>query len=142
MPRLRNDQRSRAVGMLESGLTQKRVAGLFGVARITINRLRQRYRANASVADRPRTGRPRVTTQREDRRLRRVQLQNRFMPATQTLRAIPTRRRISVSTVRRRLRSVGLRARRPLYQILKLVCLCAGPRIELMTMTFWNPISE
>ena len=64
MPRLRNDQRLRAVGMLESGLTQERVAGLFGVARITINRLWQRYRANASVADRPHTGRPRVTTPR------------------------------------------------------------------------------
>ena len=48
------------------------VAGLFGVARITINRLWQRYRANASDPDRPRTGRPRVTTLREDRRLRSV----------------------------------------------------------------------
>ena len=85
MPRLRYDQRLRAVGMLESGLTQERVAGLFGFARITINRLWQRYRTYASVDDCPRTGRLRVTTPRDDQRLRRVQLKNRFMPATQTL---------------------------------------------------------
>ncbi|ELU01685.1 hypothetical protein CAPTEDRAFT_228216 [Capitella teleta] len=62
MPRLSTNERRRAVGMLEAGSTQVRVARAFDVARSQISRLWSRYRETGSVKDRPRSGRPRMTT--------------------------------------------------------------------------------
>ena len=65
--------------------------------------------------DRPRTGRPRITTVQQDRYIRIFHLRNRTVTATQTASRIPGLRRISAQTVRNRLREVGLRARRPYF---------------------------
>ena len=81
----------------------------------TIKRLVQRLRETGRVADRPRSGRPRVTSQRQDRAIRLARLRNRHLTATET--AVNTvgshNRRIHPKTVRNRLREFGLRARRP-----------------------------
>ena len=67
------------------------------------------------VADRPRSGRPRGTSQRQDRAIRLAHLRNRHLTTTET--AVNTvgshNRRIHPKTVRNRLREFGLRARRP-----------------------------
>ena len=62
-----------------------------------------------------RSGRPRETTLRQDRRIRFTHLRDRFLPATITARQTPGRHnpRISAQTVRNRLREAGLRSRRP-----------------------------
>ena len=81
----------------------------------TIERLVRRLRETGRVADRPRSGRPRVTSQRQDRAIRLAHLRNRHLTATET--AVNTvgshNRRIHLKTVRNRLREFGLRARRP-----------------------------
>ncbi|XP_046558839.1 sulfotransferase 6B1-like [Haliotis rubra] len=59
--------------------------------------------------DRPRTWRPRVTTPQEDRYLRTLHLRNRFLTVTSS-EAHALGRRISTTTVTRRLRTVGIRA--------------------------------
>ena len=67
-------------------------------------------------ADRPRSGRPRVTSRRQDRTIRLAHLRNRHLTATETaLNTVGTHnRQISPKTVgRSRLREIGLRARRP-----------------------------
>ncbi|GFR87979.1 transposable element Tc1 transposase [Elysia marginata] len=83
------------------------------VNRATI--FRQRLHETDTVSDRPRSGRPRCTTQRQNRNLVRNHVNNRFLSASAS--SYQTRERnhqsISANTVRRRLSTSGLRARRP-----------------------------
>ena len=112
MPRLNINQRHRALAQLDAGAA---VAANFGVDARTISRLVSRYRQTNSVNDRPRSGRPRVTTANQDRQIRLTHLRQRFRPATLTAHMTPGRHnpRINRSTVRRRLRAANLRSRRP-----------------------------
>ncbi|GFS21593.1 transposable element Tcb2 transposase [Elysia marginata] len=84
------------------------------VNRTTIFRLRQRLHEMDTVSDRPLSGRPRCTTQRQDRNLVRNHVNNRFLSASASSRQTRGRnnQRISANTVRR-LSTSGLRARRP-----------------------------
>ena len=66
MPRLTEVQRGQAIALLMQGQRQQ-VALQFGVNVSTIERLVRRLRDTGRVADRPRRGRPRVTTPRQDR---------------------------------------------------------------------------
>ena len=68
--------RGRANALILQGQSQRDVAQQFGVHESTISRLVQRLRATGRLTDRPRSGRPRVTTQRQDRRIRLVHLRN------------------------------------------------------------------
>ena len=81
----------------------------------TTERLVRRLRITGRVADRPRSERPRVTSQRQDRAIRLAHLPNRHLTATET--AVNTvgshNRRIHPKTVRNRSREFGLRACRP-----------------------------
>ncbi|GFS21453.1 transposable element Tc1 transposase [Elysia marginata] len=87
--------------------------------RTTIFRVRQRLHETDTVSDRPRSGRPRCTTQRQDRNLVRNHMNNSFLSASAS--SLHTRernnQRLSANTVRRRLSTSGLRACRP----------CIGP---------------
>lgn len=85
MPRLSQPERDRAIGMLQAGRCCLAVARVFGVHRSTITRLAERYHATGSSNDRPRTGRPRVTTAAQDRANRLAHLRDRFRPATRSL---------------------------------------------------------
>ena len=89
---------------------RQQVARHFGVHVSTIERLVRRLRETGQVADRPRSGRPRVTSQRQDRAIRLAHLRNRHLTATET--AVNTigghNRCIHPKTVRNRLREFGL----------------------------------
>jgi len=101
--------------MLEAGGNQAVVARESGVHRSTISRLQSKFRDTNTVADRPRAGRPRVTTLRQDRTVRLMQLRNRLKTATRTASEIPGRNRqvVSRDTILSRLRGFGIRCRRP-----------------------------
>ena len=113
MPRLSAEERERVVGMLQTGCTYWEVAAAFGCHRITILRLRQRLQNTGTTRDRPRSGRPPVTTPKKDRYLRQIHLRNSFQTATATANTA-LGRQISGQIVRRRLRQYGLRPHRPL----------------------------
>lgn len=115
MARLSQIERERAIGMLTSGMTQRRVARTLGVHVSTISRLWNRYNETGHTEDRPRAPRSRVTTPQQDRHIRLQHLRNRFLPATVTAAQTRGRRqdRISDQTVRNRLREAGLHNRRP-----------------------------
>ena len=115
MPRLGNDERHHAMGMLDGGMSCRQVAHHFGCSPSTITRLLQRHRETGSVNDRPRSGRERVTTPDQDRYIVLQHLRDRFLTASETAAATPGRHqpRISGNTVRRRLYESDLRARRP-----------------------------
>jgi len=68
--KLSNEQCERAVGMLKAGVNQTVVAREIGVHRSPISRLQSKFRKTNKKADRPRAGRPRVTTLRQDRTIR------------------------------------------------------------------------
>ena len=111
MPRLRQNERDRAVGMLAAGTTVTRVARLFGCSRATIHNLGRRYNQTGDTVDAPRSGRPKATTPRQDRMITLTHLRNRFQPATVTARQF----HVSGQTIRNRLRRNRrkIRARRP-----------------------------
>ena len=99
MPRLNADSRQRALGVHVS----------------TIYRLTDRFLQKNNIVDRPRSGRPRVTSQRQDRNIVRTHMRDRFLPATTTARqTVGTHNRpVSHTTVRRRLIAIHLNCRRP-----------------------------
>ena len=113
MPRLSEFERHRAVGMLETGMGHNEVARRFGVHRNTIQNLWRRYQQQGNTRDRPRSGRPRVTSQAQDNHIRVTHLLNRFRAATLTARTIPGLRVISARTVRNSLLEHNIRPRRP-----------------------------
>ncbi|GFR88841.1 transposable element Tc1 transposase [Elysia marginata] len=87
------------------------------VNRTTIFRLRQRLDETNTLSNRPRSEWPRSTTQRQDRNLVRNHVNNRFLSASASSRQTRGRnnQRIKANTVRRRLSTSGLRARRPYF---------------------------
>ena len=101
--------------MLECGRTQEQVARRLNVSRSTIRRLVRRVRVTGTFADRPRSGRPRVTSVRQDNFIRQHHLHDRFVTAESTSRVVVGNRACPISryTVRRRLRECGITCRRP-----------------------------
>ena len=114
MPRLNDAQRHSAIGMIDGGLSYREIARHLWCSHQTIMKLVQRHEQTGSVSDRPRPGREKVTSRRIDRDIILAHLRNRFRTATKTARETPGLRndRIGASTVRRRLKQVGLRAHR------------------------------
>ena len=115
MVRLSQLDRGRAIALILQSWSQRDVAQQFGVHESTISRLVQRLRATGRLTDRPRSGHPRVTTQRQDRRIRLVHLRNRLRTATETAREVigTHDRRMCPRTVRNCLREFDLRPRHP-----------------------------
>ena len=85
MPRI-NDERKQAIGMLNAGTSAIVVSLHFGCTRKTIEHLRRRFRVTGNVADRPRSGRPHVTTAADDRYIVLQHLRNRRLTAAATVR--------------------------------------------------------
>lgn len=109
------DQRNVAIGMLTAGSSVRDVARHFGFSERTIHRLKTRFRQTGSVSDLPRSGRPKVTTARQDRYLVTSSRRNRFLTRRQLrdrLRRVDGTH-VSVQTVQNRLHASGLRGRRP-----------------------------
>ncbi|GFR58395.1 transposable element Tcb2 transposase [Elysia marginata] len=104
MPRLSEVDRHRALGLLQAGLPISEISLRMNVNRTTIFRLRQRLHESDTVSGRPRSGRSRCTTQRQDRNLVRNHMNNRFLSASASSRQTRGRnnQRISANTVRRR----------------------------------------
>ncbi|GFR66466.1 transposable element Tc1 transposase [Elysia marginata] len=115
MPRLSEVDRHHALGLLQAGLPTSEVSLCMNVNRTRIFRLRQRLHETDTVSDRPHSGRPRCTTQRQDKNLVRNHMNNRFLSASASSRQTrgKNNQRISANTVRRRLSTSGLCARRP-----------------------------
>ena len=112
MARLSEDERLRAIGMLQTGMFQKEVARRFGVHRNSVSALWRRFQ-HGNTSEVPRSGRPRVTSIRLDNHIRLIHLRNRFQPAALTARTIPGLRPIRSRTVRNRLCEHNIHPRRP-----------------------------
>uniref|UniRef100_A0A673XGQ2 Tc1-like transposase DDE domain-containing protein n=1 Tax=Salmo trutta TaxID=8032 RepID=A0A673XGQ2_SALTR len=118
MPRVPAHLCERSSGMLQGGMRTADVARAINCNVCTVRRIRQRYRETRRTADRPRSGRPRVTTPAQDRYIRTSHLRDRYRMATTTARVTPGTRNpyISAQTVCNRLSEAGLRACRPVVR--------------------------
>ena len=111
IPRLNQNQRIQALTMLARGDNVSNVSRAFGCHRNTIIRLHQRFQQTGGVADRRRSGRPKVTNPRTDRFITLTHFRRRSQTATSSARQYG----ISKQTVLRRLRQARqpIRPRRP-----------------------------
>ncbi|CAH1976304.1 unnamed protein product [Acanthoscelides obtectus] len=108
--------RTRIVALFQAGFSNHRIAMDLGIPRSLVIRTIQRFQETGSVENRPRSGRPRVTDDRENRYTALFARSNIFSTSTAIRSHIQLtfRRVISTSTIRRRLRMANLRPRRPL----------------------------
>ena len=115
MPRVSNVQKARAIGQIQAGILQQVVAERLGVSPGTITKWKQKFQATGDVKDRPRTGRPKITTEQQDRYIRVLALQDRRRTSKSIQRSVVRRykTRVSDQTVRNRLHAAHLRARKP-----------------------------
>jgi hypothetical protein len=74
-------EREQAIGLLNDGQKAHLVADVFNCNVCKNQLLRRRYNASDGTVDSPRSGRQRVTTQRQDRHILRHHLQDRFATA-------------------------------------------------------------
>jgi hypothetical protein len=109
--RISEAQRWQKIGMHTTEMSFKAIGLQMGYHNTVVRRLRKHAQIN-NVKDLPRSGRPRVTSDRDDRALQRLV---RWMPfATSPVlkqQWLPNRR-LSTRTVRNRLKSAGLKSRR------------------------------
>ena len=113
--RLNVHEAGRAIGMLQSGMSQDAVGRLMNRSQSVIGRMWQGFQETGSVQERPRSGRPRCTTARQDRQLVLQAKRNRFNSAVALNRDFHNTHGINMSnqTCRNRLHEANLRARRP-----------------------------
>lgn len=113
-------QRWRVIGMSEAGFTAAAIGRALEIPARTVRGILARYRQRQDdVKDLPRSGRPRISSGREDRRLTGDARRHRF----QTARTLRHRWRVLIGvrasrrTVSRRLNHGRLRSRRPLKKL-------------------------
>ena len=112
MGKLSLANRNRAIGLLQAGTAKRHVAIILNCSRVTIQKYWRRFQQGQSLDDLPGSGRPHVTTPNQDRLMH---ARRRFTPAMETARnTVGTHnRRSSAKTVRRRLATNQMLARRP-----------------------------
>lgn len=106
------------VALRRYGLKQKTIARQVGIPQGTVSKILKRHRQTGKPTQRPRPGRPRKTSARDDRLLIRLCMDSRTTP-TNALRAQWQRTigiRVSRTLVNSRLVQAGLRARRPVWK--------------------------
>ena len=86
MPRLNNDERNQAIGMLNAGMSATVVSRHFGCTQKTIKRLRRQYLVTENLPDRPQNGRLCVATATDDRCIFLQHLGNRRLTVAATRR--------------------------------------------------------
>ena len=121
-----------AIGVLQGGATQADVANQFGVHKHTVLPLQIIYQVTGLAHDQPRSGRPRVTSQRQDVYIMVVHLRYCYQTAEATDWTISVLRRISGWTVLDYLRTSAL-------QTLCSAIIAASPSSSTVTMVAKPP---
>lgn len=105
-------QAAQVVALFSEGLTQRTVARQLGMSQSTVSRV---FRGEGSYNQRPRPGRSRCTSDRDDRFIVTSMLRNRHLTGVDVQQNLRDVRGVAVSewTVRRRLKEANLTPRRP-----------------------------
>lgn len=117
--RLSAEEMNRGTGMLEAGVSQRRVAEVLNVSQSVVSRMWNRYLVTGNASHNHGGGRRRSTTVRQDRFLVIQARRHRFQNATSLNNDFQnaTGVQISTQTLRNRLHESGLRARRPAIRV-------------------------
>ena len=113
--RLSDAERGRALALLNEGYGVTEVGRRLGVTWSVVGRLRDRFNLTGTVQERRRSGRPRVTSRREDRYVITTALRDRFVsaPRVRVMLQAATNNNVSVGTIRNRLHEGNIHSRRP-----------------------------
>lgn len=105
------EERVRVSVMSEQGFSCRQIACKVGCSHSAVVKILQKKKETGSVVDKHRSGRPRASTSRQDRALRRISLANRKLTSPLLLREWSDECQVNVSssTVRRRCLQFGLR---------------------------------
>ena len=116
MPRRRipENVRWQIIGMHGAGMSCRNTGVNLGINRTVISRLVRKHADTGHVKDRSRHGRPRKTTPRDNRDLVRLARRTPMTTAPVLRLHWGAGVRVPNSTIRRRLRTAGLKARRPI----------------------------
>ena len=113
------------VGMHKTGMSYRQIASALNVSKTCVENTVKRYAESGSVLEAPRSGRPRKTSPRQDRKLLNLSRRNRNASASDLLTKMNQdgdNVNISVSTVSSRLRDQGMHSyfalRKPLLNSL------------------------
>lgn len=110
---LTEGERGEVIGFLKAGWSKRKIATEMKCSPTAVQKIKVKYRKYGDVKNRPRPGRPRCSTDRQDRKIKFTSLSNRRLGA----KAIGLRlqacflRLPSISTIQRRLREAGLGGR-------------------------------
>ena len=78
MPRLSIIQRDRIIQFKNSGLSNRKIAKKINCDEKSVRNTLKRYKMYETLLDMPKSGRPRVTTERDDRSIKLESLRDRF----------------------------------------------------------------
>lgn len=108
-----SDLRLRCVVKSTRGLGARRISKELEMPLSTVKSILRNYRERGHVFNAPRSGRPRITDERTDRRIARAVEKNRFASAAGVAAAISEAvgKPVTASTVRNRLKAVGFNGR-------------------------------
>nr|CAH7728347.1 unnamed protein product [Callosobruchus chinensis] len=106
--------RTRIIALWQEGLSRHQIANRLNVVISTINRTIRRYEETGKVNSRPRTGRPTISTRREDRYVAQLARRERSVtvPVLRSQFQRTCNRVISTATIRRKVLATRLRCRR------------------------------
>lgn len=109
------EMKVKIIALTEAGYSVRHIAQSLTVSKSAVHRTITRYRESGEYNRRPGSGRKRATTRADDRFVKMTVLRNRFVTAVDVRDRLQNVRGVDVcaETVRRRLKQVGLRAKRP-----------------------------
>ena len=110
--RISEAQRWQIIGMHTTGMSFKAIRRQMGYHYTVVSRLVRKHTQTNNVKDLPRSGRPRVTSDRDDRALQRLVRRMPFSTNPVLKQHWLPNRRLSTRTVRNRLKSAELKSRR------------------------------
>lgn len=104
------ETRKRVIELSQTGKSYRDIAALLSVGKSTVSDIIATYHVDSRLEDRPRTGRPRKTTERVDRIITRKSVADVRRTAAQIAHELHEEGIVNVSrsTVTRRLHDVGL----------------------------------
>lgn len=106
-------KRSAIITLHREGYSVRQICNKVKVARSTVHDTITRYQTTGDLADRARSGRPRITTKADDQRLKLISKRNRRLTAPEIASDFNRgcAETVSVSTVKRRLQEANLHGR-------------------------------
>ncbi|CAG9136433.1 unnamed protein product [Plutella xylostella] len=109
------EEAAQVVALLQQGLSQRAVAAQLHLSQSAVSRVYRRFQETGAFNRRPRTGRHRCTSERDDRFIVSTSLRNRHLTGVDVQQELRRVRQVAVSewTVRRRLKEANLTPKRP-----------------------------